>query len=193
MLIHLDYQYLNDEQFITADRAGQFTIWEAETLEQIRVVDGGHEGAVTDLLLTDDGKTLYSVGRDGLIMAWNTETWNLEAVFPHIHTDWILDIVFVDDRTLATTGRNGTLILWDVNRQQPIGRPLVSASSDWGIAIVIDDQTLNAYSFHNDGQIIMWEFSLEDWLTYGCAVVNIDAIPMTIQNLIDDAHSCIDT
>lgn len=186
-------QYLNEDQFITADRSGTLTIWDTETLDQIRVVEGGHDGVVTDILLANDGDILYSTGRDGLIRMWNTDTWDIEAVFPHIHTDWILDIAQIDDRTLATTGRDGTLILWDIDRQQPIGQPLITLSSDWGLVILVDDDTMNAYSFHHDGLIFTWEFSVEDWLNYECDVVNIEAIPMTIQHLMDDDHYCIDT
>jgi len=186
-------QYLNEEQFITADRAGTLIIWDTETLKQIRVVDDGHNGVVTDILLANDGKVLYSVGRDGLVMVWNTDTWNIDAIFPQIHTDWILDITLVDARTLATTGRDGTLILWDIDRQQPIGQPFISASSDWGLAIIVDDQTLSAYSFYRDGKIITWDLSVQDWLNYGCDVASIDVTPITIQHLIDDVHYCIDS
>jgi WD40 repeat protein len=184
-------RYLNTVQFVTADRAGMITVWDAETLEQIRMVDGGHDGVVTDIVLTDDGKIIYSVGRDGLIMAWDTQTWNLNTVFPHIHTDWILDIALVDNQSLATTGRDGTLIVWNIDRQQPIGQPFSSVSTDWGVSILIDENTQNAYSLHRDGQIIKWELGLEDWLRHGCNVANIMVIPSTIEHLIDDTHYCI--
>ena len=184
-------RYLDDVHFITASRTGGLTIWDGESLEQTHIVEDGHQGVVTDMVLTDDGLTLYSIGRDGLVLVWNTETWEMQAVFPHIHTDWILDVAILDARTLVTTGRDGTLILWDVDRQQPIGQPFTSAPSDWGLSILVDEPTLNAYSLYRDGQIMTWEFLMQDWLNYGCNVANIDAIPMTIQHLMDDIHYCI--
>ena len=183
--------YLNESQFITVDRTGRLRIWAAESLEELRVVEGGHEGVVTDMALSDDGLTLYTVGRDGLLMAWNTETGNLEAVFPHIHTDWIMDVAIIDSRTLATTGRDGSLILWDRDRQQVIGQAFASYSADWGLSILLDETTQNAYVLYRDGQIIRWELLVQDWMDYGCRVANVDVIPTRVEHLTDDSYYCI--
>jgi len=180
-------QYLDNQTLLTIDRTGQIRLHDPATLAVIETISGGHEGVVTKALLSNDGDTLYTVGRDGQLIEWDTITWG-NTRFPQAHTDWILDIIQIEDSTLATTGRDSTLILWDTERRQPIGQPLSTESTDWGIGLFEDNTRL--YSLFRDGTIAMWETSPDRWVDYACEVANVTSTPPDIAHLVGDSFAC---
>ena len=181
-------KYLNSTQLMTADRDGIIVVWDAKSLEFIQTIEGGHDDVITDAILAQG--QLLTAGRDGRVIVWNSDTWQLESIFPQVHTDWILDIALIDEKTLATTGRDSLVALWDIEAQQVIGQTLTSPSADWGVSILVDEDSLNAFSLFRDGHIVGWELSIEDWINHACEVANITAMPADSQLLIDDMHYC---
>lgn len=180
--------YLDSERILTIDRTGQMRIHDMETLEVIETISGGHDGGATQVLLTDSD-VIYTVGRDGQFIEWNTTTWG-NTYFPEVHTDWILDVVFVGD-LLVTTGRDSTLVMWDAVRRQPIGQRLTSTSTDWGMALLPKNHEV--YSIYRDGTIARWNLSFDDWIAHACLVANINAIPNNIAHLFDEPFVCDET
>ena len=88
----------------------------------------------------------------------------------------------VDTNKIATTGRDGTLILWDIDRRQAIGQPFTLAAGDWGLFIAVDDTSDVVYTFYRDGAIATWELSLDEWMAHACYLINVATLPADMQN-----------
>jgi len=176
--------YLNRDQILSIDRTGLMRLHQAETLEVTQVITGGHDGVVTRVL-HDNGR-LYTVGYDALVIEWDTDTWQ-NTHFPQAHSDWILDIIKIDD-VLVTTGRDSSVVVWDIDRRQPIGQPLTTPSSDWGIALFSDGTRV--YSLLRDGTMGLWELSVDAWVQHACTVANMTSVPDDIEHLFANTFAC---
>ena len=60
---------LDAKRLATGGRDGAISIWDARTLRTLREI-AGHHGAVTRLMLSRDGQTLYSTGWDRTLRRW---------------------------------------------------------------------------------------------------------------------------
>lgn len=183
-------RYLNQDQIITGDRSGQIVIRDRDSFDVIHELSGGHDGAVTDVLQIGD--VLYSVGRDGMIIAWDVDTWAIDFIFPMVHTDWIHDVVHVDDKTIATIGRDSQVVMWDVESQQPIGQPLLGLSDDWGLSLIVDEASQTVYGFYRDGAIMTWKLSVADWIAHACDLINIATLPDASRSALSDDICAVD-
>jgi WD40 repeat protein len=76
-----------------------------------------------------------------------------------------------DGKTLASAGRDQSIILWDVATGQPLGQPL-TGHEEWvtSVAFAPDGQTLASGSY--DTTIILWEVGLEAWQARACRTAN---------------------
>ncbi len=167
--------FIDNTQLLVIWRDGQMGLYSADSLSQIQVIEAGHDGAVTGFVLSDDTQTLYTIGRDGMLIEWDTQTWDMQADFPQVHTDWILDIIQLNDEILVTTGRDGTLVIWDINRSQPIGQALALPSDAWGVGLLQDDSLQRVYSLSRDGMIGLWDINFDNWIRYTCDVANLSS------------------
>jgi len=74
-----------------------------------------------------------------------------------------------DSRTLASAGQDGTVRLWDVAGQKPVGAPLVVDPGAWvSAALTRDDAHLLAVS--DQGHGVRWDVSPAAWKRHACAV-----------------------
>lgn len=176
---------------LTGGRDGSIGVWDAESLEAVAMLTGGHRDAVLQLLLSADGKMLYSVGRDSKVVVWDMENYSLSGSFPMVHTDWIMDVKFLNDNTLLTIGRDSLLVIWDIDRRQAIGIPLNAPTSDWGV-VILPDGNGNIYTVYRDGLIGEWELDIQAWMGQACSIANVLTIPDSIAHLINrDTMACI--
>src|SRR5262249_45375998 len=92
----------------------------------------GHRGIVDWLAYADDGKTLFSVGRERLGLRWNLATLRPETLFELPYIGFNRLAVSPDRRTLATLSyEDANVRLWDTARiQQPRILPTHRRPSD---------------------------------------------------------------
>jgi WD40 repeat protein len=74
-----------------------------------------------------------------------------------------------DSRTLASAGQDGTVRLWDVAGQKPVGAPLVVDQGAWvSAALTPDGAHLLAVSDRGHG--VRWDISPAAWERHACRV-----------------------
>src|SRR5439155_18790018 len=111
-------------------------IWEAATGKELSPTIG-HQGAVSSVALTSDGKLLASASQDGTIRIWNPDTakeirvlsgagkeepsgvgWLKKAIggligMPTYEEGFTSVIFSPDQKTLISVGTQGTVRVWD--------------------------------------------------------------------------------
>lgn len=82
-----------------------------------------HRGPVLGVAFSPDGKIIATCGDDRLIRLWKTETGELLCTRPG-HNAMVTSVQFASDKRLVSAGKDGRLIVWDVedvNRLHAIG------------------------------------------------------------------------
>jgi DNA-binding SARP family transcriptional activator/WD40 repeat protein len=150
-------------------------ILDAQSLEMVHsmaVVDG----LLTDLSFSHDGRMLAAGGAFGLLHVWDTATWQPVRDPPTVHDAALLQVEWrPDDRTVVTSGGDGTVSLFDVDRGLVRGRPLrASGEPEDGYAFLLPESTdeLVALSGDRTG----WRYPLDPsvWLDEACTIVGRD-------------------
>jgi WD40 repeat protein len=116
-----------------------------------------HDGEITSVVFTPDGKTLASTGEDKTIKLWDVAT-GIELRTIPAHTGEVNALALsVDGKTLASGSDDHTIKLWDIsngNELKTLGGHELSVSS---IAFSPDGKTLASGSF--DKTIKLWDVS----------------------------------
>jgi WD40 repeat protein len=91
---------------------GVIRLWSVATGRERRVLKG-HEGYITQMAFSPDGKVLASVGRDGLVHLWDVARGKeLRRLKGHVHA--VFSVAFAPDGKTVASGCDGSLRLWDV-------------------------------------------------------------------------------
>ena len=100
-------------------------IWEV-TPAGGRIVQSvfGHEGSITRLLYSADGKTLYSLGEDRVIKAWDTARMVERRVYPK-QPELVLAMALRPDQKQIALGRyDGSVVVLEEATGKVLAEPL---------------------------------------------------------------------
>ncbi|QKG22514.1 WD40 repeat, subgroup [Actinomadura verrucosospora] len=103
----------------------------------------GHEGPVTTVVFSPDGKTLASTGDDRTVRLWDPAT---RAPIGQLlgHTGEVRSAAFdPDGKTLVTGSDDKTARVWDVTTRRLVGKPLTGQYDPvWAVAFSPDGKIL---------------------------------------------------
>ncbi|MCG9129429.1 T9SS type A sorting domain-containing protein [Candidatus Poribacteria bacterium] len=162
-----------------------------------RTIQTGHYGRFTIPVFSLDGKVLVtgSFPKDKTIRFWDLENNELKYTISN-NPDQVYDIKFSPDgKTIATTGKEGVIYLWDY--PFAIEQPTQIADINSDGVVDISDLVLVAANFGKTGENVAdvngdGIVNITDLITVAAAINNANAAPSlnaeTIQQWITDAH-----
>ncbi|MBL8078673.1 MAG: PD40 domain-containing protein [Anaerolineales bacterium] len=132
-----------DGKILAAGHDLVVTLWDLENgSDRVQFLITENTGTVESIAFSPNGKTIV-VGASSSIILWDIKTRK--------SIQWITDSNFVDSiafspdgETIASTSRDGKIILWDVRSQKAIGSPFILPTN--GIPTTL--------SFSPDGKLI---------------------------------------
>lgn len=179
---------------IWASAGGDRTIrlWDGETGQPIGSPLWGHSGIVRSVALSGNGLILASGSVDNTIRLWNVSTGErldlpaaAERGAPLVGHDGAVRSLALsrDGKILASSGDDGTVRLWDVDKHQPIGVPVIDHNDPvFSVSLSADGKTL--ISGGDDKTVRLWEIdkykdsisqlqpSADSWKARACGVAN---------------------
>ncbi|MEY2407398.1 MAG: hypothetical protein QOF48_68 [Verrucomicrobiota bacterium] len=103
-------------------RAWEISDAAAETTNPLLLSRFAHEGAILNLLLAPDGKTLLSSGEDGTLKLFTTDDVTEKLAFP-LQPDLTPALAFLSDKAIAVGRLDGSLEFYDATNGKVVPPP----------------------------------------------------------------------
>ena len=135
----------------TSDRSNGLIVWEAFTGREFYVLTG-HTAAVTDVSWSPDSNVLASCSEDTTIRLWEMQNGGQIKNWG-AHGGGVTAVEFTRDNRIASTGRDNTAKLWDINGGAIRGFP---GLGDIGMEVTFDSENDFMVSGDLTGTIHIW-------------------------------------
>ena len=96
-----------------------------------------------------------------------------------------------DSRTLAAANEDGTVALWDVESQSPIGAAL--PGPDWWVNARFAPDGQHLYAVYENGRAFRWEVDPAAWRSRACTITGGGLTPEQWEEIVpeqDYVSSC---
>jgi WD40 repeat protein len=113
----------------------------------------GHQGKVTAVRFTPDGKRLVSVGADHTIRQWDVATGQVIALLKGHTAPVIATTLTADGKTLVSVGEDGSVVLWDLATGKEVARLKLNVSLKAGAL----DPSSRRLATASDGAVRVWD------------------------------------
>lgn len=128
------------------------------------------DSVLFDLRFTPDARYLVGVGGKGWARAWSTSTWRPAGRRLGGHTGLVFwQSISPDSRTLATGATDGTIRLFDLRRQRPLGAPLPALPNRQAVPQFSADGA-SLFVLTDGGRGYSWDVRPSAWARHACAV-----------------------
>ncbi len=134
-------QIADDASWVSAvSRMGEVTTWDVPRPHPA-IGLAGHGDEVRRLAYTDDGATVFTAGRDGMLAEWDAATGAPRRRVAQAHDGAItwVEVAPAGDR-VATAGKDGVVTLWD--RELRVVQQLRGAGSLAAVHFLPDERVL---------------------------------------------------
>jgi len=153
----------NDDWLLTSLTNGEISFESLSSEFEFNETFDAHKGAVTATAMTQDRKKLATAGRDGLIKIWQIniptkedESWiNLEKELKG-YAGHVLDLEFVDDETLLSTGTDQTIKLWELSFEGTVKNEMLGHTDSVKFA-KYDASIHKVVSASDDASVRVWD------------------------------------
>jgi WD40 repeat protein len=161
---------------VASTDAPEVLILDAETLEVLRRVPLATGDRIFDLSFSPDGRWLAGGGHSGVVHVFETDTWEAASSSITLHDHWMLQLEWLrDSHTVVTTGGDGTVSLFDVERGLARTRPLPGSGEPGKSPAHLMPSPTDALVVLR-GDRSGWRYPLRSsaWLSEACAIAGRD-------------------
>jgi WD40 repeat protein len=125
---------------------------------------------VGSVAFSPDGRLLAGGQVEGGALVWATDGWRQVGHLAHVGGVPV-GLAFSPDGRWLATSTGGTVVLWDVGSQQPIGSPLpVPFASDFIVTARFTPDGDRLFAVSDQGEAIRFDADPEAWVQHACAV-----------------------
>ena len=136
---------------------GEVQLRNGENGEIMRTFHGGHEGGVTSVSISGDGRIMVSGSWDRIVRVWNTENGTAVGEPLWGHEDVVNSVaISLDGKTAVSGSDDKSVRVWDAQSGAAVGGPLLGHESDVECVAVSADGR-RVVSGSRDETIQVWD------------------------------------
>ena len=146
-------------------------LWDVSTGAKIAEFQPEQAGFIQALAFQNSGPLLALSRDDHTINVWNLQTLAQDGVELALPAGVnASSLAFSDDDSMLASGNSDkSLLLWDANTHQPIGRPMFGAP-DTLLSLAYDRSTGDLFAGGTDGAVQKWFAAPAGWIPPNCII-----------------------